>query len=534
VTETTEHAAAVDHTALRWVRRVAVAFVLIGVAFRCEGLGAKPVWHDETYSALAIAGSGMKQVRDEIFDGRVHAVGEFLAHQVPRQDTTVVDTVRMLARDDSKHTPLYFVTARLWVRVFGPSVVALRCYSAVLGLLALPLVLLLCRELFDRDLVGWIAICLFSVSPLHWLYGQEAREYMLWVDLILLSSWLLLRARRVGGGVEATRWAAGYAAAMTLALYTHLLTVMVAAGHLLFVAIDGRLRPTATVLRTTVALAVVGVLSAPWAMVLVAHAEQQMVETQWGTQWAANSVGLAVWSLQVGAAAARPFLDLDSSRLLWNDQILGVVPLMVAVACVVIVMRRAPRDARLFLLAVAASNALPYAAADLLIGGVRSSVIRYHFPAAIALQLCVAWAIAELLSSDSRRRRAAAFASAVLFAICGVVSRITYGRAETWWSKHYGGNVVAASKIINSSHEALVMTTDYDGTSFGKILSLAHQLDDDTQLLVTVHPNTPTVPEGYSEAFVWRIPGTVRESLAEQGWRLLPERVHRLQRLVRE
>jgi uncharacterized membrane protein len=527
---TTELTAAEDQTALSWVRRVAVAFVLIGVAFRFEGLGAKPMWHDETYSALAIAGSGMEQIRTEVFDGRVHTAKELLAHQVPRQDTTTVDTVRMLARDDSKHTPLYFVTARLWVRVFGPSVSALRSYSAVLGVLALPLVLLLCRELFDRPLAGWVAICLFSVSPLHWLYSQEAREYMLWVDLILLSSWLLLRARRMGDGVEATGWFAGYAAAMIVAVYTHLLTVMVAAGHLLFVAIDGRFRPTATMLRTMATLAVVGVLSAPWAMVLVTHPQEQMV----GTQWAAGPIGLGVWLLQVGAAAARPFLDLDTSEMLVNDQLLGIVPLIVAVACLVIVMRRAPRDARLFLLAVAASNALPFVAADLFTGGVRSRVIRYHFPAAIAFQLCVAWAIAELLSSDSRRRRVAAIGAVVLFAVCGIASRIAYGGAETWRSKHYGGYVVAAAKIINSSPGTLVVTTDYDGTSLGKILSLAHQLDDDTQLLVTVHPNTPTVPQGYSEAFVWRIPRTVRESLAEQGWRLLPERVHRLQRLVRE
>jgi uncharacterized membrane protein len=436
----------------------------------------------------------------------------------------------MLARDDSKHTPIYFVTARLWVRVFGPSVSSLRAYSAVLGLLALPLVLLLCRELFGRSLVGWIAVCLFAVSPLHWLYGQEAREYVLWVDLVLLSSWLLLRARGAGAGATATRWFVGYASVMTLAVYTHLLTLMVAAGHLLFVVIEERFRLTATMVRTAASLIVVGVLSAPWAVVLMAHASQQMA----GTMWAAKPVGLAAWSMQTGAAFARPFLDLDSSRFLFNDQLLGVVPLIVAVACLVIVMRRAPRHAKLFLLTVAASNALPFAAADLLTGGVRSGVIRYHFPAAIALQLCVAWAIAELLTSPRRGRRVAAIAAAVLFAICGVVSRIAYGGAETWWSKHYGGNVVAAAKIINSSAGALVVTTDYDGTSFGKILSLAHQLDDDTQVLVTVHPNTPTVPEGYSEAFVWRIPGTVRESLAEQGWRLLPERVHRLQRLVRE
>jgi uncharacterized membrane protein len=525
----TDFQTAEDGAAPTLMRRAAIVCVCVGIAFRFVGLGAKPVWHDETYSALAVAGSGVEELRAEVFDGRVHPVGELLVHQVPRPGTTVLDTVRMLARDDSKHTPIYFVTARLWVQTFGSSVATLRAFSALLGLLSLPLVFLLCRELFGRPLVGWIAIALFALSPLHWLYGQEAREYILWVDLTLLAGWLLLRARRAVAKPGSAVWFVGYAAAMTAAFYTHLLTVLVAVGHLVYVLIDARLRPSTMVLRTVAALVIVGLLFLPWAAVLWAHADQELA----GTRWAAAPVDPAVWAAHVGAAYARPFFDLDSAHVLANDQAFGVVPLALALVCVILVLRRAPWDSRVFLVACAAVNTVPFFLADLVTGGVRTSVIRYQFPAAIMLQLCVAWALAEFLLSESRRSRTFAIGFLSLIMICGLVSRVEYGRSETWWSKHYGGYVVAAGHTINAESAPVVVSTDYDSTSLGKILSLAHELDDDVDMLVTVAPASPTLPADRDTAFAWRLSGELRQSLRDQGWRSVPEEAFRLERLVR-
>lgn len=68
---------------------------------------------------------------------------------------------------------------------------------------------------------------LVAVSSLHVLYAQEARPYSLWPALILLSCASLLRAMRLETKLS---WSI-YAVANILGFYTHLLSLLVALGH---------------------------------------------------------------------------------------------------------------------------------------------------------------------------------------------------------------------------------------------------------------------------------------------------------------
>lgn len=83
---------------------------------------------------------------------------------------------------------MYFVMVKQWVQWFGNSITITRSFSALVSLLAFPLIYLLCQELFNSSVIGWIAVSLLAVSPLHILYAQEARSYSLWTVTILLSS----------------------------------------------------------------------------------------------------------------------------------------------------------------------------------------------------------------------------------------------------------------------------------------------------------------------------------------------------------
>ena len=67
----------------------------------------------------------------------------------------IADDVTTLAVEEPRQLPFYFVLARCWVLHLGSSMAVLRALSAVLGVLSLPLVFLLCRELYDRSLEGW-------------------------------------------------------------------------------------------------------------------------------------------------------------------------------------------------------------------------------------------------------------------------------------------------------------------------------------------------------------------------------------------
>ncbi len=82
--------------------------------------------------------------------------------------------------------PLYFVAAWLWTHVFGAGAGGLRSFSAVVGIVTVPLVYLAGRELVSRR-ASLFAAGLVTLSPFMIWYSQEAREYALLAALSAAS-----------------------------------------------------------------------------------------------------------------------------------------------------------------------------------------------------------------------------------------------------------------------------------------------------------------------------------------------------------
>ncbi len=513
----TKPASAVDEMTLRWVRGCAIALAILGAFIRLDGLGSKVFWHDEAHTGRVIAGSRKWEVVQEIFDGRVHTRAEMLAHQFPRESRTTADTVRVLAREDPRQVMLYFVLARAWVKAFGSSTEVLRAFSAVLGILALPLVFLLARELFGRSLEGWTAVGLLAVSPLFFVYSQEARQYMLWVDFVLLASWLLLLAqRRVRErGRAGWWWFVLYAGAIALALLTHLLTVLVMAAHLLFVFLDERLRLKATVWLTACSHAVVAALFWPWARLIIVEGESR----PW-IPWAAKEVSFSLWSRRAAGSYAKTFFDIGDGSFLNIGRPPAVLALLVAVVCVVLLIRFAAPRARLFVLLLGSACSLPMIAVDLWSGGVRTLVTRYQFPALIALELAAAFGLACLLASREQSRRLAGAAAAVFLVSCGLYSAVFYVRAEIWWSKSSEIRTPAAVRTIEQRPAPLVVTSKFNRAGVATALSFAHTASGRTRLVLVVEPEMPVIPDGFEDVFVWRVSKAMRERFLDAGWRV--------------
>jgi len=396
---TVQPSAAAEDRVLRWVRVCAITLVVAGLLFRFSGLDSKVFWWDESHTGRAIAGSFWPEILEDVYDGQVRTRDEILVHQFPREGRTTVTTMRVLVWEDPRQVPLYFVLARFWVKVFGASTTILRAFSAVLSMICLPLTFLLARELFGRSLEGWVAVGLVAVSPLHLVYAQEARQYILWVDLVLLSCWLLLLALKHTRerGRPAWLWFALYTGAIGLTLITHLLTVLVMAAHLLFVVASERFRLTVAVWLTAVAQLVVALLFSPWALSILAEAEHRA----W-IPWAATDVGFTDWLRRVIGSYARPFFDIDIgiADLKFIDQAPVIFVLALVLAGVALLIRWAPRQSPMFLLILGLTCSMPMIAVDLFFGGLRTVVIRYQFPVVIAMQLCVAYVIARLLTSS--------------------------------------------------------------------------------------------------------------------------------------
>jgi len=49
------------------------------------------------------------------------------------------------------HPPFYYVLLHYWITVFGTSESAVRLLSALFGVLAIPMIYLVSRQLFDKE-----------------------------------------------------------------------------------------------------------------------------------------------------------------------------------------------------------------------------------------------------------------------------------------------------------------------------------------------------------------------------------------------
>jgi len=500
---------------IRWVRRSAIALVALGIFLRFTGLDTKVFWQDEAHTGRSIASSWRAEIVADISDGEVHTRNDLLFHQFPRHDRTMVDVIQLRALEDPRQAPLYFVLARAWVVAFGPSITVLRSFSAVLGVLGLLGVFVLCSELFDRPEEGWIAVGLIAISPLHIVFAQEARFYMLWVDLVLLASCLLL----FGGRLAKTRRHrtglvyALYAGTISLALYTHVLTVLVIAAHMAFVVVDERLRWTLR-LRLTAAAQLIGILLfSPWIWLVARQADEG--PSGW-VSWTATPIAIGKWLLGAARTYVRPFFDANSVKLASVPMAIGVV-VLVAVALWMVV-RWAPRRALWFLLSLGIFCSLPFAVMDLTGGGWRFLVTRYQFPALLALQLCIAFGVTHLLFNRNRWMQRTGVAAAVLFVAGGLLSSHSYRQADTWWNKGGGRSVVVAAEHASQFQAPLVLSGAGLGSPMNWAMSLAHALNDDARVLMVAEPEMPVIPNEFEVVLLWRVSPAMRDRFSEEGW----------------
>lgn len=151
------------------------------------------------------------------------------------------------------HPPLYFVVLKLWMGVWGESLLALRSLNVLVAVLTVPFVWLFVREAtridrhnnFENDRihrhcqdrsnfmhhVPLVACILFAVSPFQIRLAWEVRMYPLLVLLAAVSSWLLMRAMAKPQVIG--RWI-GFSIASLAMLYTQYFGLFAFAGQVVF------------------------------------------------------------------------------------------------------------------------------------------------------------------------------------------------------------------------------------------------------------------------------------------------------------
>ncbi|MEG5033117.1 glycosyltransferase family 39 protein [Microcoleus sp. AT3-D2] len=256
-----------------------VVILITGIWFRFTNLDSKVYSFDESITSLRISGYTWTEMVQQDFQGKTISVADLQRkYQQINAEKGWLDTVKGLATEEPQLSPLYFIFARFWVQLFGPQVATVRSLSALISLLVFPSIYWLCWELFRSASVGWIAVTIVAVSPFHVLYAQEARPYMMFAVLVLLSNAILLRAIALQNSPATSKlskavWSI-YAIALSFGLYSSLLFFLVVFAHGIYVIITENWRFGKTLIAYLLASAAAITIFAPWIWILLYNWEK--------------------------------------------------------------------------------------------------------------------------------------------------------------------------------------------------------------------------------------------------------------------
>ena len=168
--------------------RVAALLVVIALAagLRVALLDRQGLWADEVFSLAIATGHSLEHPAAEADPGQgdyveapaplpAAAYRRYLEHEDPPAGFSRV--IRAVRLSDTS-PPLYYLLLNGWTRRAGTSDAALRLFSVLWALAAMPVLWLIARRV-GGEAAALPAVVLFAASPLGLYYSAEARMYSL-------------------------------------------------------------------------------------------------------------------------------------------------------------------------------------------------------------------------------------------------------------------------------------------------------------------------------------------------------------------
>ena len=512
----------------RWLKWLLVGLLVLGVVFRFVNLNHKVYWHDETYTSLRAAGYTRGEIDDQLFQNRVVDASELQKFQRIKPGSTPMDTLRSLAVEDPQHPPLYFLMTRFWMQTLGAPLewmfrsplTVTRSLPALISLLSLPAMYALAWELFASHEIALLATTLLALSPFDVLFAQTARQYSLLTLMVVVSSYLLLRALRLTNAPPSNYshhyrkppplwhcWAL-YAGSVTIGLYTHPFFGLTLAGHAAYVALDvwvfqgaARLKNTLTGFAGAIASAII--LYLPWLVVMIVNAKRAFATTDW-TQFSPGvDYLLKLWTLSFTAL----FFDLDFGFDNPWTYLARIPVLLLIFVSLYSLCRNTRPEIWLFVLTSILVPFLLLAIPDLVLGNKRSAVSRYLISSFPGVQLAVAYFLANKLSMTTlySKRSQQPASNLVPFLWRGILAFLLIGSlvsltvsalSDSWWNKDlsYANNQTA--DVINQTPQPVVISDiEGDSTNTGDLISLSYRFNKPVKLLLIKKPEFVTTAE---------------------------------------
>lgn len=487
----------IDKFSGSYFKGVVLVVLVLGIIFRLGNLNLKPYWEDEIYTSMRVSGYELVMIQEAV-SSKLIQVKTLFQYQDVSSGQTWIDTSIALAKK-TEHTPLYYLLARAWAKLFGSSVVSMRAFPALISLLTLPLFYWLTFLLFKSSAIASTTLCLACVSPILIRYAQEARPYSLWMVWILLSSILLLRALRFN---TKHNWIF-YGVTISLAFLTHLLSSLIFIVHSLYVLIIFGLQPLVSKANSSqdslnspssknivnqqkikhffIAFGIGLLPLLPWFGLLIYNYSSVQAATGWLTREESLRELVFKWLRNISYIIFSRFQSQDHNYLF----LVIILSILLAVSTFKMISKSYLRSWLMpILLCIIPSSIL--IASDLFWGGRRSTIIRYLIPTYIGSLLTLGFGLSfNYLELQNSLKNSAWIKSVIFHAILVIAISASWFNLQspTWWGKP-DLQMEAAEAITHVSSKTVVLSDQ----RLAKFMSFAFLLRP-TDYLLWFKPN---------------------------------------------
>lgn len=510
---------------LQWrsLQRLGFILILICALMRFVNLGTKPYWYDEVYTSLRLSGYTKVEILEQV--GTEQKRFESLQiFQCPSNDRHLGDTQNSLIIDDS-HPPLYFTLLYYWIKGLGCTVAKARLLSAVLSLLLIPIGYALVYEIFRSQAIALLATAFVANSPLFLMYAQEARSYILFLDLALFSSLMLLRFLRCRN----TKNIVLYGIVSTAGLYCHTLYYGVILAQVLYCLLNDSGTPLLTlplsnfdVFRKSILLRLkqyqyilIALSISLFAFLLwilrVIQVQGFVIRAGADYTWKEFSVQI-LWQriilnlvsilddfessvkfeILAGKNVRFSLLDLN-----WNDIILIVLisAFLLCSLCYTIHSSTNSDRSPVVLLGWLALPSILFLVKDLVLGGSASTIVRYQLLSIFGLYVCLSFCLINLWNlSRGKFFKVFVLGLMVISIQLQIHSNFNYLNAPSWWSK-YGDYQLKnfADQVNHSSRPLIICEENY--REMVNLLKLSYVLNPSIPFQLVGGESQENIPE---------------------------------------
>ena len=477
-----------------WFRILLITAIALGIFFRTTGLGNKIYSHDEAYTSLYAAGYLGGDVFASLWDGNDKTAEDMQEFLKPTKDKNAIQVLSLMALYRPHQAPLFFILTYYWMQLVGYTPSAIRWLAAIFGLLSIPAMYWLGRELFQSSRAAIISAVMLALSPFHILFSQDARPYSLWTLATLVSSAAFLRAIRKN---TMSTWIV-YSLALILGIYSHQLFILVILVQGLYFIGVPLLNKKNRFGGFLLACAIAFVFYTPWLYFVITRWQQVTRQVDILSSQIPLYQYIKGWILLFSS----PLLDLDFNSTTGNlvSYFLRSLMLLFTAYAFLFLLKQGSKQEKLFPTLIYVITAGGFIAVDLIFGGMRSTTGRYFVPANLATILVVAHFVTKKLDLIPANAGTKWSLLLSMLMAASIISNVNSLLADTWWNKELGRVRQEFVHEINKE-QTLLIVSGYHPTNLGDVLLLSFEVGPDIHFRLYEDPTDIKYPSGYRNVY---------------------------------